>query len=142
MAILNYTTKIPANRTVSQVQEKLAKAGARGVLCEYDEGGEPIQVTFNIDTPQGLIYFKLPANIAGVSKALSDDNCYRDEAHSRRVAWRILKDWIEAQLAIIEANMAELSQVFLPYAQTDTGQTVYERISDGSLKLLGDKDNA
>lgn len=136
MAILNYTTKIPANRTVGEIQAKLAKAGARGVLCEYDDTGEPNSITFNIDTPQGLIYFKLPANIAGVSKALSDDNAYRDEPHSRRVAWRILKDWIEAQLAIIEANMAELSQVFLPYAQTSNGKTVYEAIQEHGMKLI------
>jgi len=137
MALLNYTTKVPVNRTVGQIQEKLAKAGAKGVLCEYNDSGEPERVTFNVETPQGLIYFKLPANIAGVSKALSDDGVYRDEAHAARVAWRILKDWIEAQLAIIDAQMAELSQVFLPYAQTDTGETVYERVASGNLKLLG-----
>jgi hypothetical protein len=139
MPILNYTTKIPANRTIQEIQTKLAKAGAKGVLCEYDDNGEPERITFNIDTPHGLMYFKLPANIAGVSKALSDDNCYRDEGHARRVAWRILKDWIEAQLAIIEANMAELSQVFLPYAQTGTGETLYERVASDGLKLLEQK---
>ena len=137
MPILNYTTIVPVNRTISEIQSKLAKAGAKGILCEYDDNGEPNQITFSVNTPHGMIYFKLPANIQGVSKALSDDNCYRDEPHARRVAWRILKDWIEAQMAIIEAGMAELSQVFLPYAQTDTGQTVFERIGTGDLKLIG-----
>ena len=136
MPILNYTTKVPVSRTIGVIQEKLSKAGAKGILCEYEDG-EPECITFSIDTPHGLIYFKLPANIAGVSKALADDNCYRDESHSRRVAWRILKDWIESQLAIIEAGMAELSQVFLPYARTETGETVFERIATGGLKLLG-----
>ena len=136
MPILNYTTKVPVSRTIQVIQDKLSKAGASGILCEY-ENGEPERITFSIDTPHGLMYFKLPANIAGVSKALSDDGCYRDEPHTRRVAWRILKDWIEAQLAIIEAGMAELSQVFLPYAQTGTGETVYERVASGDLKLLG-----
>jgi len=137
MPILNYTTKIPANRTVGEIQQKLAKAGAKGVLCEFNNDGEPDCLTFNIDTPSGLIYFKLPANVQGVSKALADDNCYKDEPHARRVAWRILKDWIEAQLAIIDAQMAELSQVFLPYAQTDTGETVFERLQKNELKMLG-----
>jgi len=137
MPILNYTTKVPVNRTIGEIQGRLAKYGAKGILCEYDETGEPHQMTFSIDTPHGLVYFRLPANIPGVSKALSDDKCYRDEAHARRVAWRILKDWIEAQLAIIEAGMAELSQVFLPYAQTESGDTVYEVFKHGDLKLIG-----
>ena len=139
MAILNYTTKVPVQQTCNDIQKKLAKAGAKGILFEYDDSGEPHQISFSIDTAeQGLIYFQLPANIAGISKALSDDKKYRDEAHTRRVAWRILKDWIEAQLAIIEANMAELSQVFLPYAKTSSGETVYEMVKNkGFLQLTG-----
>ncbi len=136
MPILNYTTKVPVSRSIAVIQEKLARQGAKGILTEYDTTGEPCQLTFSLDTPQGLLYFKLPANIEGVSKALSDDGCYRDEAHARRVAWRILKDWIEAQLAIIEAGMAELTQVFLPYAQTPGGETVYELFQQDNLKLL------
>lgn len=135
MPILNYTTKVPVNRTLSEISGKLAKAGAQGILTDYQDG-EASGITFSIETEHGLVYFKLPANIAGVSKALADDNCYRDEGHARRVAWRILKDWIEAQLAIIEAGMAELSQVFLPYAQTASGQTVYELANSNGMKLL------
>ena len=135
MPILNYTTKVPVNKTLGEIADKLSRAGAQGILTNY-ENQEACGITFSIDTPHGLVYFKLPANIQGVSKALSDDGCYRDEAHARRVAWRILKDWIEAQLAIIEAGMAELSQVFLPYAQTASGQTVYELATSNGMKLL------
>lgn len=70
MAILNYTTKVPVNRTITELQTKLAKAGAKGVLCEYDCAGEPDQITFSKDTTHGLVYYRLPANVAGVSKAL------------------------------------------------------------------------
>lgn len=136
MAILNYTTKVPVDRTLSEISKKLVKSGARGILTEYNDNGDADGVTFNLVTDKGLVYYTLPANAAGVSKALSDDGCYRDEAHARRVSWRILKDWIEAQLAIIEANMAALEQVFLPYAQTSNGETVYERISNEGLLLL------
>ena len=72
MAILNYTTKVPVNRTIAEIQAKLVKAGAKGILCEYGDSGEPEQITFSINDPQGLIYFRLPANIQGVSKALTD----------------------------------------------------------------------
>lgn len=44
-----------------------------------------------------------------------------------RVGWRIIKDWIEAQLALVQTQMVTLDQVFLPYARTNTGETVYQR---------------
>ena len=56
-----------------------------------------------------------------------------------RTAWRITKDWVEAQMAIVETKMVTLPQVFLPYAVTQNGQTVYEKILENGgdgLKLL------
>lgn len=139
MPLLNYTTKIKPEKTIGEIQAKLAKAGARGILCEYDSSGQPESVTFSMDTPNGMTYFQLPANIPGISKALHEDNSYKDEEHARRVAWRILKDWIEAQIAIIQAGMAESSQVFLPYAKTNNGKTVYEALKDTDIKMIGGK---
>lgn len=55
--------------------------------------------------------------------------------HARRVAWRILKDWIEAQAAIIEAGMATFDDVLLPYMLAPGGQTVYELYADRRLAL-------
>ena len=45
-----------------------------------------------------------------------------------RVAWRILKDWVEAQLALIETGMVSVEQVFLPYCQSGNGETLFEAI--------------
>lgn len=53
-----------------------------------------------------------------------------------KVAWRIIKNWIEAQLAIIEAGQAEFSQVFLPYTQNQGGKTLYEIIKEEKFKIL------
>src|SRR6266446_8814999 len=50
----------------------------------------------------------------------------RTKEQAARVAWRIVKDWLEAQLAMIEAGLVDLEQVFLPYAQNQSGQTVYD----------------
>jgi hypothetical protein len=44
------------------------------------------------------------------------------------VAWRIVKDWTEAQLAMTECGLADTAQVFLPYAQDSTGTTIYENL--------------
>ncbi len=135
MALLNYTTKVPVDRTVNGIHAILAKAGANAILNEYDANGVS-GVKFRIVTNHGEMFYHLPADINGISNALKKDRVYRDDAHARRVAWRIIKDWIEAQMALITAQMAKLDQVFLPYAQTNDGRTVYERIKEGGLLML------
>lgn len=136
MPILNYTTRISVNQTAQEIHKILAKAGANAILNEYSPKGEISAITFRVPTKNGDVFYKLPADVNGVSEALKKDRVYRDESHSARVAWRIIKDWIDAQMAIIAAQMAELPQVFLPYAQTNNGQTFYERIKADNFKML------
>jgi hypothetical protein len=49
---------------------------------------------------------------------------------TRTVAWRILKDWVEAQIALMRSGMITVEQAFLPYCQGPDGQTVYESLRD------------
>ena len=146
MAILNYTTSISTEKTASEIQKKLAMAGAQAVLSEYDNDGIMYAMSFRIE---GL-YFRLPLNIEGTYQALKNGkdkngrpipNKFKTYEQASRVSWRVLKDWIEAQVAIIEAGQAELRQVFLPYAQNKLGQTLYEVIKDNGFKLLTDGGN-
>lgn len=141
MPILNYTTSINPEKTVTEIQMKLAKAGAQAVLCEYDEDGIMEAVSFRIKAPNGFIAFRLPSNKEGIYRHLQKSpripKKLKTYEQATRVAWRILKDWIEAQLAIIEAEMADIKEVFLPYAQhPKNGQTVYERLCKEEFKLL------
>lgn len=138
MAILNYTTQIDAGKTVAELTQMLGKAGCQKVLVDY-AAGEPSALTFAITVQQRPMFFTLPANIEGVLAALKRDRVaskYCNVAQARRVAWRIIKVWCEAQLAIIDAGQASLAEVFLPYAQTPSGQTLYKAIESGTLKLL------
>lgn len=139
MPILNYTTNVSVDKTVGEIHRALAKAGANGILNEYDSHGNISGLKFRLAMKDAPVFYDMPVNIAGVSAALKKDGKYRDDAHARRVAWRIVKDWIEAQMAIVLAGMAEVPQVFLPYAQTDNGQNLYARIQSNpsSMKMLG-----
>lgn len=140
MAILNYTTKISAGKTVGEIQALLAKAGCRKIVTDFDEQGEPAALTFMVPVREQPVFFALPANVEGVRLAMQKDRkiprsaCSTDQA--RRVAWRIIKDWCEAQLAIIAAGQAALPEVFLPYAVGKDGQTLYKSLEAGNLKLL------
>ncbi len=140
MPILNYTTTISIEKTTAEIQTKLVKAGAQAVLCEYDDDGIVSFISFRINTPQGSISFRLPSNKEGIYKRLMDDRRVRSglKTHQQaaRVAWRILKDWVEAQLAIIDAEMADVTEIFLPYAQDRKGKTLYEKLRGTNFKLL------
>lgn len=140
MPILNYTTQIDAHRTVGEIQAMLAKAGAKAVSVEYGDG-VPAAVMFAIDIAGFPTRFRLPSRWEGVAKRLEADRDVprrlRTEEQARRVAWRIVKDWVEAQLAIIDAGVAELAEVFLPYAvNPQTGRTLYQQFEAGSGFLL------
>lgn len=124
MPILNYTTKVAAERSVAEIQKLLAKAGASAIMIEYEQG-EPQSLAFQL---RGMSY-RLPCRAAAVGKILERQRVeprYRKPEHVRSVAWRILKAWCEAQLAIIESSMVNADEVFMPYRLMSTGETMYE----------------
>jgi hypothetical protein len=139
MAILNYTTTIDPLKTIGEIQSILAKHGACSVSTEFSNG-IPVGVNFAINLNGELLNFKLPSNAEGVYQALKKDkkvpNRYKTQEQARRVAWRITKDWVEAQMAIVEAGLALLPEVFLPYAVAPNGQTLFEAVQQKGLKLL------
>lgn len=140
MPLLNYTTSINPMKTVGEIQSLLAKAGASQIMADYDEDGNVIALSFRIKVEQEFISFKLPTNWKPVQETLRRQNVssrYQTPEHALRVAWRITKNWVEAQLAIIETKMVTTAQVFLPYAITKDGQTVYEYIASNQGLLLG-----
>lgn len=143
MPILNYTTSIPAHKTVGEIQEKLAKAGAVAISIDYDESRQPVALTFVIMVNNFPVNFRLPSRWNGVFKRMRNDRevppRLRTEEQARRVSWRIVKDWTEAQLAIIDAGCAELPEVFLPYVVTQSGETLFQKLSSNPQLMAGDK---
>jgi len=139
MPLLNYTTSVPTNRTIGQVQGLLVEAGARAIVAEYDEDGGVTGMSFMVEGPFGRQGFTLPVHSERVEAVLTREKVapkYRTPEHSERVAWRILKDWIEAQIALLQTEMVTLDQVMLPYMRTPEGGTVYDRyLETGQLAL-------
>jgi hypothetical protein len=138
MPILNYTTSIDAFKTVGEVQKVLVKHGAKSVNVDYDDAGNPAALTFMIELEGRFISFRLPSQWQGVRKSLEKSKApkrLKTDAQAIRVAWRILKTWCEAQMAIIEAGLAELPEVFLPYAVRSDGQTMYHSLKSNPRLL-------
>lgn len=139
--ILNLYTEIDASRTIGQIQKILARAGAQAVLIEFDDEGIETAVSFRMIHMGAMVSFRLPANIDNmyvIVQRCGDRPKFRTREHASRVAWRIIKDWIEAQCAIVAAEQAEMVEVFLPYAQVpETGETLYNHLGKTQFKLLG-----
>lgn len=136
MPLLNYTTTVSADRTAAQILGRLANAGATQILTDYHDG-RPTGVAFVLATPAGARQYRLPVDAAPVEQVLRKQRVaarYLGPLHAERVAWRITKDWIDAQLAIIATQMVTADQVFLPYMLLGDA-TVYELYRDRQLAL-------
>ncbi len=145
MAILNYTTIIDPEQTIAEIQKALTSHGVSAMMTEYD-GRQVSAVSFRMTIDGRNITFKLPCNWRAVREIFKDQGItsvkHKDknlDNQAIRTAWRVLKVWIDAQLALVEINMVTIPQVFLPYAMTKDGQTLFEKVASnpGSF-LLGD----
>lgn len=136
--ILNYTTSISVQKTIGEIQETLSLHGNIQVLVEY-EMGTPSAISFRVNTAHGVLSFLLPAKIDSVFRVIERSKMpkskkTRDQA--ARVAWRIIKDWIEAQMALIQSSQATIQEVFLPFVQSGNGKTLYSITEEGGFKGL------
>lgn len=140
MPLLNYTTGVNLERTIAEIEKMLARARCTAIMKEYDPHGNVAAIAFRIIHNGGPIHFRLPANVDKVLVLLKRE-CqprYRTIEQAQRVAWRIIKDWLEAQLAIVATEQVTMLQVMLPFAQTSRGTTVYEELERTNfLQLTG-----
>lgn len=134
MPIKNYSTTVPAAQSVAEIVGALAAHGATRIQQDYD-AGKPVSIAFVIDTPAGLRAFRLPSSADRVKAVMSRQKVKTDDAQAERVAWRILRDWVMAQMAILETEMVAIDQIMLPYMVDDQGHTVYELYQSRQLMI-------
>jgi hypothetical protein len=141
----NYTSEVPAERTISRIEQILASAGAKSIQKEYEDG-QAIALIFTLPTggQAGDVSIKLPANAAGVEAVFMADvkkprkeTLNRVKAQALRTAWKIMQDWTEIQISLIELHQAEPAEVFLPYIW-DGKRTIYTALKAGGFKLLAE----
>lgn len=131
MSISNKSTTVPAEKTVAEIQSMLAAAKANALMIDY-EGGVPSAISFRLVRGNSSIAFKLPSNWQGLLVAMKKDKSIPKrllcEEHARRVSWRVIRDWLKAQLTLIEAGASTIEEVMLPWAVTNDGTTVGQRL--------------
>lgn len=149
MAIKNQFTEVDYWRTIGEIQALLMKYGATHVNLK-NSGKGPDAIVFTMELDSRPINFLLDCDIEGIKAALKEakygklDGAKDPNEKALRVGWRIVKDWIGAQMAFIEARRAKdqtrsLITAFLPYAVDLHGKTLADKLlnpADDGYKLL------
>jgi hypothetical protein len=142
--LFTYTTKIEASKTIAEIQENLVAHGAKSVMANYTDDGKIEALSFMIVTPEKKIMaIKLPCDPKPVLEVLKQQaeekripRSFVEEHQALRVAWRIVKYWVEAQMALLETQMVKMEQIFLPYAIVKGGMTLFESMKQDKFALL------
>lgn len=137
--IKNYTSSVPAERSIMKIERMLVEAGATHISRAY-EGGEVSGFMFQIRN----FVFKLPSNVKPVEDFLMakvrkprGETAARVSGQARRTAWRMLEEWVAIQVSMILIKRVEAEEVFLSYAYDfKRDKTLYELIKGGEIWML------
>ena len=161
MFLKNYTSEVPVSQTIYRIEQVLIKCGVSGIMKEYiGTSGEIGAISFQIEAPAGKITIRLPADKVKALDALWLDYVGGDKLNEKgdaidrwatgsqkkkrkqdfaeqaaRTAWKIVQDWIEVQMSMIQLKQADTLQVFLPYVY-DGRRTYYEALRESKFAGL------
>jgi transcriptional regulator CtsR len=124
---------VPATQTAHECLEVLGKYRAKRAGLAYGADKVPMGITFVLDTRWGERGYEVAVNFEGTGESL--ERAYKDQqierkytghAHAQKVAWRVLKMWLESNLALVEAGLAEAERVLLPYVLLSPDRTLFD----------------
>lgn len=161
MFLKNYTSNVPVSETVHNIERVLIRCGVAGIAKEYSSTatGKIVAITFRIAMPQGpALDIRLPVDEEAALQAMWLDyvdgeklnpagdaiiqwgtrkrKCRKDFIdQAQRTAWKIVQDWVEVQLSMIQLKQADFLQVFLPYVW-DGRRTYYAHLKESNFRAM------
>lgn len=127
---------MPIDRIFAGIQKQLISHGANKIMYDY-EGGRASGLSFIIQSQVRMLPIKIPARVNKVEMVLYGTNDLQDKYKEQayRTAWRNIYDWISAQMALLETQMVQLEEIFLPYIIQKGGQTIFEKLENNQFLL-------
>lgn len=141
--IKNYTSQVTVEKSIQKIENRLIACGAN-IVTKTANMGKINGISFVMNVNGSDIPFRLPARINNVEKKLLSlmsrprtGTKKRILEQAERTAWKLLADWIDVQMSLIELDQAEFAEVFMPYMYDyKKEQTLFERIKSDGFKLL------
>ena len=84
MPLLNYTTKVSAEKTATEIMSLLSKKGATQVMMEFGPDGQPVGLKWRVDSAHGQLAFTLPINAQAVFSVLTKQRVLPTSPQGRR----------------------------------------------------------
>jgi hypothetical protein len=143
--IKNYTSQVPAGRSVQKIEDCLVKHGAKNIIKLYDDNRKLIGIAFVIVVNNRDLSFKLPARIERIEKAMSVGSkkttaSTKTLEQAERTAWRLLAELIEIQMSLIHLDQMEFMEVFLPYMfDHSKNETFFDKMKNKDFAMLEHK---
>lgn len=138
MPILNYTTQVEPEKTVGEIYSILSKAGASEIAFEH-ANGQVAAIKFTMLHADHPLTFRMQPRPDGVLRSMQRDgvpHSRRTAKQAHRVSWRILKNAVEAQIAMYQSLQGDIAEVFLPYAIDGNGDSFYHIFTEQRIKAL------
>lgn len=141
----NYTSTVPADRSVSRIESLLVYNGATDIMKRYNKEKRRLEaISFSIRVEGREVYFKLPARIEAVEQILnakvrrrSPTTAQKSREQAERTAWKIICEWVEVEMALIELRQRTMMEVFLPCLyDVAKDQTFFEKLDQAKFKGL------
>jgi hypothetical protein len=135
--IKNYTSSVPAERSIARIEELIAEFGATDVSKQYD-AGLCVRMEFAIIDPDSStpLSIVLDANEGAVYSALRGKGFQTDRQlkaareQSRRTAWKNMLELLQIQLTMLNLKQRTVLQSFLSdTVDTKTGKPIHQIIA-------------
>lgn len=131
----NYTSTSSLPNIFNAIEKTLATHGAKQIIRDFDNQGRIKAISFVIATNKGDLGIRLPARFDQVQRIFDDQGVRYKPEQPYRTAWATIRDWVDAQMALIDWEMVKPEEVFLPYAVHHTGKTYFEVIQESNFQL-------
>lgn len=135
MPLANYKSRSPLPNIFSEIEKQLITHGAKQVVRDYDGKGRVTAIAFVVEVKGKPVAIRLPARFDRVESIFKEQGLRYQPDQPYRTAWATIRDWVTAQMALIDWEMVKMQEVFLPYAINTNGKTYYEVIEDKQFLL-------
>ena len=117
-----------AKRSPSQPTAERAARPLTGEACRSGHGGRARLLPRSIALAGASACDSFPRLFDQQGIRYKEDQPYR-------TAWATIRDWVSAQMALLDWDMVKLEEIFLPYMVHYDGHTYFEKLEEHGFVL-------